>query len=78
MLKCAVYDLRKAKAARNLSLTSPRQERANFCGYFEPSPGRFRPGTSATSRDERPGVAVGTEKEVMTHVPLQGPVNGRQ
>lgn len=48
---CRFYDIRKAKSCAEPVADEVRdKERANFCGYFEPAPGRFRPGDGATEQ----------------------------
>lgn len=48
---CRFYDTRKAKScAEPVADEVQDKDRANFCGYFEPAPGRFRPGDSATEQ----------------------------
>jgi len=45
---CRFYDLSKAKqCAEPVADPVLNKERANFCGYFEPVAGRFRPGHPA-------------------------------
>lgn len=45
---CRFYDTRKAKqCAEPVADEVQNKERANFCGYFEPAAGRFRPADSA-------------------------------
>ena len=46
---CRFYDLSKAKQCSE-PVADPVQdkERANFCGYFEPVAGRFRPAGAAS------------------------------
>jgi len=45
---CRFYDLSKAKqCAEPVADPVLNKERANFCGYFEPVAGRFRPGDPA-------------------------------
>ena len=45
---CRFYDLSKAKqCAEPIADPVLNKERANFCGYFEPAAGRFRPANSA-------------------------------
>ena len=46
---CRFYDTRKAKScAEPVADEVNDKQRANFCGYFEPAPGRFQPGGAAT------------------------------
>jgi len=46
---CRFYDTRKAnQCAEPVAEPVQNKERANFCGYFVPVAGRFRPGSSAT------------------------------
>ena len=41
---CRFYDTTKAKqCAEPVAEPVLNKERANFCGYFEPVPGRYRP-----------------------------------
>jgi hypothetical protein len=41
---CRFYDLSKARqCAEPVAEPVQDKQRANFCGYFEPVPGRFRP-----------------------------------
>ncbi len=41
---CRFYDTSKAKScAEPVADEVQDKQRANFCGYFEPAPGRFRP-----------------------------------
>lgn len=41
---CRFYDTTKARScAEPVADEVQDKERANFCGYFEPAPGRFRP-----------------------------------
>ena len=48
---CRFFDLRKAKSCAEPVADEVRdKERANFCGYFEPAPGRFQPADSATDQ----------------------------
>jgi hypothetical protein len=50
---CRFYDLSKARqCAEPVAEPVLNKERANFCGYFEPVAGRFRPADAAadTSR----------------------------
>lgn len=43
---CRFYDLSKARqCAEPVAEPVQNKERANFCGYFEPVAGRFRPPT---------------------------------
>ena len=43
---CRFYDLSKARqCAEPVADPVQNKERANFCGYFEPVAGRFRPPT---------------------------------
>jgi hypothetical protein len=45
---CRFYDLAKARhCAEPVAEPVQDKERANFCGYFEPVAGRFRPGNAA-------------------------------
>jgi hypothetical protein len=44
---CRFYDTTKARqCAEPVAEPVQIKERANFCGYFEPAAGRFRPGNS--------------------------------
>ncbi len=46
---CRFYDLSKAKqCAEPVAEPVLNKERANFCGYFVPAPGRYRPSDNAT------------------------------
>jgi hypothetical protein len=46
---CRFYDTRKAnQCAEPIAEPVQNKERANFCGYFEPVAGRFRPGEAPT------------------------------
>lgn len=45
---CRFHDLSKARqCAEPVAEPVQDKERANFCGYFEPAPGRFRPASTA-------------------------------
>jgi hypothetical protein len=45
---CRFYDTTKARqCAEPVAEPVLNKERANFCGYFEPAAGRFRPADSA-------------------------------
>ncbi|MGQ0385002.1 MAG: hypothetical protein ACT4UP_10035 [Gammaproteobacteria bacterium] len=45
---CRFYDTSKAKhCAEPVADEVQNKERANFCGYFEAAPGRFRPPAAA-------------------------------
>jgi len=45
---CRFYDLTKARqCAEPVAEPVSDKERANFCGYFEPVSGRFRPADTA-------------------------------
>lgn len=47
---CRFYDTSKAKScAEPVADEVSDKTRANFCGYFEPTPGRFGPGGAADS-----------------------------
>ncbi len=47
---CRFYDLSKAKqCAEPIAEPVLDKERANFCGYFEPVAGRFRPTDTAAA-----------------------------
>lgn len=47
---CRFYDTRKAnQCAEPVAEPVQNKERANFCGYFVPVAGRFRPGNGATA-----------------------------
>lgn len=46
---CRFYDLGKARqCAEPVAEPVQDKERANFCGYFEPAAGRFRPSAGAS------------------------------
>lgn len=46
---CRFYDLSKARqCAEPVAEPVQDKERANFCGYFEPVAGRFRPADTAS------------------------------
>jgi hypothetical protein len=50
---CRFYDLSKARqCAEPVAEPVQNKERANFCGYFEPVAGRFKP-TSPTADSAR-------------------------
>lgn len=45
---CRFYDTRKANhCAEPVAEPVQNKERANFCGYFVPVAGRYRPGNAA-------------------------------
>jgi len=46
---CRFYDRSKAKScAEPVADEVQNKDRANFCGYFEPAAGRYRPAGTAT------------------------------
>jgi len=48
---CRFYDSSKAKSCAEPVADEVRdKERANFCGYFEPAEGRFKPKAAVTDR----------------------------
>jgi hypothetical protein len=61
---CRFYDISKAKqCAEPVADPVGDKERANFCGYFEPAPGRFRaPGTAGNQALEALNSLFGPKK----------------
>ncbi|MBM4218825.1 MAG: hypothetical protein FJ171_04135 [Gammaproteobacteria bacterium] len=58
---CRFYDTSKAKhCAEPVADEVQNKERANFCGYFEAAPGRFR--LRGGGREERAGGPVRAQK----------------